>query len=72
MNNCSYTAQGNIVCNKPIIESFIINEKPNETLTKDTSCTLINNEFNLIANKYKCNINSDINNCIFTFTNCKN
>lgn len=66
--NCTYTAQGTVICRKEKnIEQFIVNENPNE---KEIKCPIIGQGFSSIANKYACDMTSDMDQCSFSFK-CK-
>jgi hypothetical protein len=69
--NCTYTAQGSMVCknkqNKPLIESFI-NQTPNEKTTVN-SCVSVNRAFSEVASKYSCISKTDPGTCKFEY-NC--
>lgn len=69
--NCSYTAQGFLICQKPknstpISEGFTVRKDPNDKAETDW-CAPINSAFLDIAKKNMCNVTANLNKCTFQF-----
>lgn len=74
-SECTYTAQGQLVCKNDIKvstrkadtkEHFIVREDPNEKVVGDW-CAPISGAFLDVAKRNFCNINADTANCTFEF-----